>query len=50
MLNFLTSRVADRRFRLFAVACYRRVWHLLTDERLRRAVDVAERYADGGRR
>src|SRR5437667_8648189 len=32
----------DRRFRLYAGACVRRVWHLLDDERLRRAVEAAE--------
>jgi hypothetical protein len=37
----------DKNLRLFACWCIRQIWHLLTDERSRNAVVVAEKYANG---
>jgi hypothetical protein len=47
LLDFLHDRGSNRQWRLFAVACCRRIDHLITDARSRRAVEVAARYADG---
>lgn len=47
MLRHLNDKVSERKFRLTECAFLRRFWHLLTDERNRRAVEAAEQFADG---
>lgn len=47
MLQLLIGKVSDRKMRLLGVAIARASWDRLEDERSRRAIDLAELFADG---
>src|SRR5262245_11460725 len=47
MLKYLTDQASPRKLRLYAIGCCRRIWHLLTDERCRYAVNKAQDFVDG---
>jgi hypothetical protein len=47
MLEFLRGKASNRKLRLFAVECFRRVLRFRAEERHRLAVQVKERYVEG---
>jgi hypothetical protein len=47
MLEYLKTGYSNRRTRLFACACSRRVWEFIPRPAFREAVEMAEEYADG---
>src|SRR5262245_12899294 len=49
LLESLRGQVSERKLRLFAAACCRRVWHLIGGEPYRRAVEVGLGHAVHGR-
>ena len=47
MIRSLEGRMTDRKIRLFAAGCCRLSWDAIRTVRCRRAVETAERFADG---
>jgi hypothetical protein len=47
MLDYLKGKASDRRWILFSCGCVRRIWRLVSDQRCRSRVEVAERFVDG---
>src|SRR4051812_957202 len=44
---FIEGTASERKLRLIACACCRRIWHLLTNERSHQFIEAAEKLADG---
>ncbi len=47
MLEFIRDKSTDRKLRLFACACVRRISDSVPDDHRRKAVEAAEQYAEG---
>jgi hypothetical protein len=47
MLEFVQGKVSERKLQLFAVACCRRISHLLKDKRSQDVIEVLEQFAEG---
>jgi hypothetical protein len=47
MLDALRDRTSDRKLRLFACSCCRRIAHLLSDSRLSDALEATEQFLEG---
>jgi hypothetical protein len=47
MLDCLRGKASERKLRLFACACCRRIWHLWEDEPCRKVIEILEDFVDG---
>jgi hypothetical protein len=47
MLRHLDGKIDDEAFMRFSVACCRRIWRLITDQRSRKVVEATEVYLAG---